>query len=172
MLSVSLPWQTATLGDRRVPAPRHEVSLEVLLVEDSPSDAELMVEALREGALALRITVIEDGEAALEYLYRRGPHQSAPRPDLVLLDLHLPRKNGHEVLADIKQNRDLRTIPVVIMTSFDTEEAICKAYDLHANCCVRKPSNLDQYALTVKKIETFWLHHVRLPRRPDKEQEI
>jgi len=140
-------------------------SLEILLVEDSAGDAELMTEALlSESALSLRITVVEDGEEAIAYLRRQGRHADAPRPDMILLDLHLPRKNGHEVLADVKQDESLRLIPVVLLTAFDTEEAIREAYDRHANCCVRKPSDLDQFSLAVKKIETFWLQSARLPR--------
>jgi len=152
-----------------MPGSTDQAPIKILLVEDSPDDAYLMVEALQESNLNLRIIVVEDGEAAMDYLRRNGAYAAVPRPDLILLDLHLPRKNGHEVLAEIKQDRDLRTIPVVIMTSFDSEEAICKAYDLRANCCVRKPSNLEQYALTVQKIETFWLCQVRLPRKPTDE---
>jgi two-component system, chemotaxis family, response regulator Rcp1 len=135
--------------------------VEILLVEDSAGDAELMVEALEESNLAVRVTVIEDGELAVCYLRRQGIHHNAIRPDLILLDLHLPRKNGHEVLSDIKQDDSLRLIPVVLMTGFDTEEAITKAYERHANCCVRKPSDLDQFAQAVRQIETFWLRTVR-----------
>ncbi len=152
-----------------MPDPPSRVPIEVLLVEDSPSDAELMVEALAESTLPLHVTVIDNGEDALLYLQRQEPYRSARRPDLLLLDLHLPRKNGFEVLAEIKQDAALRRMPVVIMTSFDNEESVRTVYDLHANCCVRKPSNLDQYARTVKKIETFWLHQVRLPPRPTEE---
>jgi len=140
--------------------------IHILLVEDSAGDAELMVEALGESDLALRVTVVEDGEEAVQYLRRQGTHRTAARPDLILLDLHLPRKNGHEVLADIKQDESLRLIPDVLLTSFDTDEAIREAYDRHMNYCVRKPSDLDQFALAVKKIETFWLHRARLPREP------
>jgi chemotaxis family two-component system response regulator Rcp1 len=139
--------------------------IDVLLVEDSACDAELMVEALlSESALSPRVTVIEDGEEAIAYLRRQGRHANAPRPDLILLDLHLPRKNGHEVLADIKQDENLCLIPIILLTAFDTEQVIREAYDRHVNCCVRKPSDLDQYALAVKKIETFWLHMARLHR--------
>jgi two-component system, chemotaxis family, response regulator Rcp1 len=138
--------------------------VEILLVEDSPGDAELMVEALQESDLNVRVTGVEDGVEAVRYLRRQGDYRDAPRPDLILLDLHLPRMNGHEVLADIKQDETLRLIPVVLMTAFDTEEAITEAYDRHANCCVRKPSDLDQFAQTVKKIETFWLRMARRPR--------
>jgi two-component system, chemotaxis family, response regulator Rcp1 len=139
--------------------------IDVLLVEDSAGDAELMVEALlSESALSPRVTVIEDGEEAIAYLRRQGRHANAVRPDLILLDLHLPRKNGHEVLADVKQDESLRLIPVILLTSFDSEEAIREAYDRHVNCCVRKPSDLDQFSLAVKKIETFWLQMARLHR--------
>jgi two-component system, chemotaxis family, response regulator Rcp1 len=140
--------------------------VDILLVEDSPNDAELMVEALAEGDLPLRVTVVDDGEKAIDYLHKRGAHRGATRPDLILLDLHLPRKNGHEVLADIKQDESLRLIPVVLLTAFDTDEAIREAYDRHVNCCVRKPSDLDQFAQAVKKIETFWLQMARLHRQP------
>jgi two-component system, chemotaxis family, response regulator Rcp1 len=140
--------------------------VEILLVEDSPNDAELMLEALHEGQLNVRVHVVADGEEALQYLRRQGAHRAATLPDLILLDLHLPRKNGHEVLADIKADNELRLIPVVLLTAFDTDEAIREAYDRHVNCCVRKPSDLDQFALTVKKIETFWLQLARLRRQP------
>jgi len=136
----------------------HGRPVEILLVEDSPDDADLMVEALDEGDLPVRVTVVEDGEVAVQYLRRQGPYADAVRPHLILLDLHLPRKSGHEVLAEIKQDADLRVIPVVIMTSCDSEDAIQYAYDLHANCCVRKPVDLEQFGLTVQKIERFWFH--------------
>jgi len=136
----------------------HGRPVEILLVEDSPDDADLMVEALDEGDLPVRVTVVEDGEEAVQFLRRRGAYANAHRPHLILLDLHLPRKSGHEVLAEIKQDPDLRLIPVVIMTSCPSEDAIDKAYDLHANCCIRKPVDLDQFGLTVKKIERFWFH--------------
>src|SRR5262249_52981576 len=142
-------------------------SLDVLLVEDSASDAELMIEALlSESALSPRVTVVEDGEEAIAYLRREGRHANAPRPDLILLDLHLPRKNGHEVLADVSQDESLRLTPVILLPWFATEEAIRGAYDRHVNCCVRKPSDLDQFSLVVKKIETFWLQMARLHREP------
>jgi len=138
------------------------IPVETLLVEDSQGDAELMVEALSESDLPLRVTVVDDGEKAIQYLRRQDPYRGSPRPDLILLDLHLPRKNGHEVLAEIKQDDSLRLIPVICLTAFDTEEAIRGAYDLHANCCVRKPSDLEQFAHAVKRIETFWLQVARL----------
>jgi CheY-like chemotaxis protein len=159
----SLTWLTATREEGRMASRTSRKPIEVLLVEDSSGDAELMVEALGESSLPIRVTVVEDGEEAVCFLRRQGPHQDAPRPDLILLDLHLPRKNGHEVLTDIRQDENLRLIPVVMMTSFDSEDAISEAYERHVNCCVRKPSNLDQFAQAVKKIVSFWLRTARRP---------
>jgi chemotaxis family two-component system response regulator Rcp1 len=161
----SLTWPTALPGESCMAAPSLQ-PVEILLVEDSASDAELMVEALGEGRLTVRVTVIEDGEQAVQYLRRQGRHRDAPRPDLILLDQHLPRLNGHEVLDCIKNDDNLHLIPVVMLTSFDTDEVICEAYDRHVNCCVAKPADLDQFAQTVKKIETFWLRTARHHRAP------
>jgi CheY-like chemotaxis protein len=138
--------------------------VEILLVEDSPDDADHMREALDESELRTNVTVVEDGEDAILYLRRQGPFAAAIRPDLILLDLHLPRKSGQEVLAEIKEDESLRRIPVIIMTSLDSERVFQDAYDLHANCCVRKPADLEQFALTVKKIEHFWLRVASLIR--------
>jgi len=138
-----------------MPIPPRQL-VEILLVEDSPNDAELMTESLQESELSVRVTVVEDGEEAIKYLRRQEGYAGVSRPHLILLDLHLPRKNGHEVLAEIKQDAQLRLIPVVIMTGCDSDDAIQKAYDLHANCCVRKPVDLEQFDLAVKKIERFW----------------
>lgn len=140
-------------------ATREAGTVEILLVEDSPDDADLMVEALKAGLLGSRITIVEDGEEAIAYL-RMGEGRSAI-PDLILLDLHLPRMNGHELLAEIKQDDDLRRIPVVIMTSSEKEQDFIQAYDLHANCCVFKPMNQEQFAEVVRKIELFWLRIAR-----------
>jgi chemotaxis family two-component system response regulator Rcp1 len=137
--------------------------VDVLLVEDSSDDADLMMEAMKDGELTLRVTLVEDGEQALEYLFRQGAYADASRPNLILLDLHLPRKNGHEVLAEIKEDTALRRIPVVILTATENEQAILEAYDRHANCCVRKPADQEQFALVVRKIEQFWLRFVRRP---------
>jgi len=139
--------------------------VEILLVEDSRDDADLMVEALREGTLDPRISVVEDGEEAMLFLRRQGDHADAPAPDLVLLDLHLPRKNGHEVLAELKQDPLLRRIPVVILTATTNEGAIVSAYELHANCCVCKPADQDEFAEAVRRIERFWLTVARRLRR-------
>jgi two-component system, chemotaxis family, response regulator Rcp1 len=157
-------WPIAQTGECRMPHRATRLPVNILLVEDSRNDAELMLEALGESDLTLNITVVEDGEQAVDYLRRRGAYRAAPRPDLILLDLHLPRKNGHEVLADIKQDESLRLIPVVLLTSSDSEEAFREAYDRHVNCCVRKPSDLDQFTLAVKRIESFWLQLARLVR--------
>jgi len=135
---------------------RASTTIDILLVEDSPDDADLMIEALREGALESRVSVVDDGVDAIAYLRRQGVFASAAPPDLILLDLHLPRMNGHEVLAEIKQDALLLRIPVVVMTSSDSEQALLAAYDLHANCCVLKPRDQCQFAQAVKKIEHFW----------------
>jgi two-component system, chemotaxis family, response regulator Rcp1 len=138
--------------------------VQVLLVEDSSDDADLMTEALREGDLEMIVSLVEDGEAALAFLRRQGDYELSPRPDVVLLDLHLPRKSGFEVLAEMKQDPELRRIPVVIMTSADSEKVFVEAYNLHANCCVSKPVDQDEYRRVVKKIERFWLHVAQRPR--------
>jgi CheY-like chemotaxis protein len=148
----------ALSGERRMMHTR-ATSVEILLVEDSPADADLMTEALKEGSLNNRITWVENGEEAMAYLRRQGPFARSASPDLILLDLHLPRMNGYEVLAEVKQDDALRRIPIVIMTSSDNEDAIVKAYDLFANCCVSKPADQEQFALAVKKIERFWLQN-------------
>jgi len=144
-----------------MPRSSANTTVEILLVEDDDDDAALMVEALKEGILHGQVTVVEDGEEAVAYLRRQGAYATVPRPDLILLDLHLPRKNGHEVLEEIKQDAELRRIPVVIITCSDNENDILEAYNLHANCCVCKPADQEQFAVVVKKIERFWLHLAR-----------
>jgi CheY-like chemotaxis protein len=138
-------------------------SIEILLVEDSPDDAKLTIDALRDGRVRNKITHIEDGVEAMAFLRRAGQYGDAPRPDLILLDLNLPRKNGREVLAEIKQDPDLRRIPVVVMTSSDDEKDILAAYNLYVNCYVTKPVDLDQFISVVKSIEHFWFSIVKLP---------
>jgi len=150
-------------GVCRMPEARASTTIDILLVEDSPDDADLMIEALKEGELESRVTVVEDGVDALAYLRRQGVFAAAAPPDLILLDLHLPRMNGHEVLAEIKQDAALLRIPVVVMTSSDSEQALLDAYDLHANCCVLKPRDQGQFAQAVKKIEHFWRQIARRP---------
>lgn len=137
--------------------------IEILLVEDNPDDADLTLGALREGRVRNRVTVVQDGVEAMAYLRREGRHAAAVRPDLILLDLNLPRKNGREVLAEVKQDPSLRRIPVVIMTSSDDEKDILAAYNLYVNCYVTKPVDLDQFIKVVKSIEHFWLSVVKLP---------
>jgi len=141
------------------------------MVEDNPSDAYLMEEALKAGHLDLTITTVEDGEAALDYLFKKGMYAGTPSPDLILLDLHMPRKNGFEVLTEIKEDGLLRRIPVIILTASENELSLVKAYDLHANCCVCKPIDQDEFALAVKKIEHFWLHVARRMRGPETNTE-
>jgi CheY-like chemotaxis protein len=138
-------------------------TIEILLVEDSTDEAELTIETLREGRVRNRVHWVEDGEEALAFLRRQGRHAQAPRPDLVLLDLHLPRKSGQEVLAEIKEHPQWKRIPVVIMTSSADEKDILSAYDRHANCYITKPIDLAKFMAAVRSIEDFWLSIVRLP---------
>jgi len=137
--------------------------VEILLVEDNPGDVRLTVEALREGKVRNRLNVAIDGVEALAYLRREGKYTAAARPDLILLDLNLPRKDGREVLAEIKADANLRTIPVVIHTTSQADEDILRSYNLHANCYVTKPVDLEQFITVVKSIEDFWLTIVALP---------
>lgn len=141
----------------------HGEPIEILLVEDSPDDIVLTTEALRDGKVRNRISVVEDGEEAMTFLRRKGQHAEAPRPDLILLDLNLPRKSGREVLAEIKNDPHLKRIPVVIMTTSSDEKDVLQAYNCHANCYVTKPVDLDQFIGVVKSIESFWLTVVKLP---------
>ena len=139
-------------------------SIEVLLVEDNPGDVRLTMEAMRESKVIVNLSVAPDGEEALAFLRRLGPHLGAPRPDLILLDLNLPRKDGREVLAEIKADADLRRIPVVVLTTSSAEADIVKSYNLHANCYITKPVDFKQFMTVVRSIEDFWLTVVRLPR--------
>jgi len=122
-----------------------------------------MREALRNNGMSKALSVVGDGEQALSFLNRRGAFSNAPRPDLIFLDLNLPRKDGREVLAEIKANQDLRRIPVIVLTTSESDNDIKKAYELHANCYVKKPTDLDEYLSVIKACESFWLHVVRLP---------
>lgn len=141
--------------------------IEILLVEDNPGDVRLAVEALKDAKVANNLTTVADGEAALDFLRRQGKWEKAPRPDLVLLDLNLPRKSGREVLCDIKDDPKLRSIPVVILTTSQAEEDILKAYNCNANCYITKPVDLDQFIKVVRSIEDFWLTIVKLPANSD-----
>lgn len=136
---------------------------EFLLVEDNPGDVRLTREALNESKLRNRLNIVGDGVEALAFLRREGKYASAPRPDLVLLDLNLPRKDGREVLAEIKADPALKRIPVVIITSSEAEQDVLASYDLHVNCYVSKPVDLEQFIKVVRSIETFWLTIVKLP---------
>jgi two-component system, chemotaxis family, response regulator Rcp1 len=137
--------------------------VEILLVEDNPGDVRLTREALKEGKVHNNLSVAYDGVEALRYLRREGEHAEAVRPDLILLDLNLPRMDGREVLAEIKNDPQLRVIPVVILTSSQAEQDIARAYELHANCYVSKPVDLEQFITVVNSIETFWFSIVKLP---------
>ena len=137
--------------------------IEILLVEDNPGDARLTMEALAEGKVRNNINVAADGVAALAFLRGNGSASGRPRPDLILLDLNLPRKDGREVLAEIKDDPQLRQIPVVILTTSRAEEDIAKSYNLHANCYVTKPVDLTQFLSVVRSVEGFWLSVVKLP---------
>ena len=137
--------------------------VEVLLVEDNAGDVRLTREALREGMVVNHLSVASDGEEAVAFLRREGRFAAAPRPDLILLDLNLPRKGGREVLADIKQDVSLRRIPVVVLTTSRAEEDVLRTYDLHANCYIVKPVDLDQFIQVVRSINHFWFSVVKLP---------
>jgi chemotaxis family two-component system response regulator Rcp1 len=137
--------------------------IEILLIEDNPGDVRLTQEAFKEGRVRNNICVAADGEQALAILRRQGRHAAAPRPDIILLDLHLPRKSGPEVLAEIKQDDDLKCIPVVVLTTSKAEEDILRAYELHANCYISKPVELEEFFDAVRSIEEFWLTVVDLP---------
>jgi chemotaxis family two-component system response regulator Rcp1 len=140
-----------------------ERTIEILVVEDSPSDVRLVQEAFGEIKLEHCLNVVGDGVEGLAFLKQEGIYQHAPHPDLILLDLHLPKMNGREFLEEIKKDPVFRRIPVVVMTSSSAEEDIIRSYDLHANCCITKPVDLDQFIKIIQSIEQFWLTIVRLP---------
>ncbi len=137
--------------------------IEILLVEDSAADVGLTVEAFKDAKIYNRMSVVEDGVEAMAFLRREGGHARAPRPDLILLDLNLPRKDGRQVLKEIKADPALRNIPVVVLTTSKGEEDVLRAYDLHANCYVKKPVDFNRFMEVVKSIESFWLTVVTLP---------
>ena len=136
----------------------------VLLVEDNPGDARLAQEALRETSALIDLAWVSDGEAALDYLYRRNDHADARRPDIVLLDLNLPRRDGREVLEVVKSDADLCSIPVLILTTSANEQDVTSCYDRHANCYLIKPLDLDDFTSLMHQIHSFWLTVVRLPQ--------
>jgi CheY-like chemotaxis protein len=147
------------MADRERVAP----PVEILLVEDNPGDVRLTKEALKEGKVYNNLHWAKDGVEALEFLKRQGKNANAPRPDIILLDLNLPKKDGREVLAVIKNDADLKHIPVVVLTTSEAEEDVLKSYALHANCYVTKPVDLEKFIQVVQSIDRFWLTVVTLP---------
>jgi two-component system, chemotaxis family, response regulator Rcp1 len=143
--------------------------VEILLVEDNPADVRLIREALKESKILNNLSVVEDGVEAMDFLRKKGKYASSVRPDLILLDLNLPRKNGREVLAEVKSDEKLKRIPVVIMTVSDDEKDILISYNSHANCYIKKPLDFDQFNQVVQAIENFWFTIVCLP--PDGKKE-
>jgi CheY-like chemotaxis protein len=137
--------------------------IEILLVEDNLGDARLTEEALKEGKVRNNLHHARDGVEAMAFLRREGQYKNAPRPDLVLLDLNLPRKDGREVLAEMKEHPDLRLIPVVVLTTSEAEQDVVRTYELRANCYITKPVDLEKFITIVRSIEDFWLTIVRLP---------
>jgi CheY-like chemotaxis protein len=143
---------------------KNGMAIQVLLVEDSPGDVRLTQEAFREANITIQLHVVPDGVEAMEFLRNEGDHAASPRPDLILLDLNLPRMDGREVLALIKADADLKSIPTVILTTSEAEADIVKSYDLQANCYLSKPVQLDSFESLVKSINDFWLTKAKLPK--------
>ena len=142
-------------------------SIEILLVEDNPGDARLTLEGFRDAKVQNKITVVEDGVEALAYLHQEGKHAQAVRPDLILLDLNMPKKDGREVLSEIKLSEDLKSIPVLVFTVSSAEKDILRSYDLQANAFITKPIDFDEFTGVVKSLEEFWLTIVKLPKGED-----
>jgi CheY-like chemotaxis protein len=154
-------------AERELIKPTEVRPVEVLLVEDSPSDTELTIAALEEAKVRNHLSTVEDGVEALAFLRREGKYAEAPRPDLILLDLNLPRKDGREVLAEIKADESLRAIPVVVLTTSRAEQDVLRAYDLHANCFITKPVDFGNFLEVVRSVESFWLCVVTLAPKMD-----
>ncbi len=150
-------------SDISVPHSIYGRPIEILLVEDNADEASLTIETLKEGRVRNNVTLVRDGVEAMTFLRREGRYASAARPDLILLDLKLPRKNGREVLAEIKSDADLKRIPVVILSKSSSERDVLATYTSHANCYVQKPLDLDEFVAAVRRIEDFWVTFVRLP---------
>jgi chemotaxis family two-component system response regulator Rcp1 len=150
-----------TLSERS--RPRTGRIIEILLVEDNPGDVRLTREALREGKVLNNLNVATDGQEAIEFLRGEGEFQDVPRPDLILLDLNLPKKDGREILAEIKADESLKRIPIVVLTTSQAEKDVIQSYNLGVNCYITKPVDLDQFIYVVKSIEEFWLTVVTLP---------
>jgi two-component system, chemotaxis family, response regulator Rcp1 len=142
--------------------------VEILLVEDNPGDVRLTIEALKEGKLLNHVSVAEDGVEALSFLHQEGQYAGRPLPDLILLDLNLPKKDGREVLAEIKEDRKLKHIPVVVLTTSMAEHDVLRTYDLHANCYINKPVDFEQFIKVVKCVGDFWFSVVILPSEKTK----
>lgn len=140
-------------------------TVEILLVEDNPADVRLIVEVLKDFRLEKNITVVTDGEKVKEYLMKKNEFFNVTRPDIILLDINMPRKNGFEILKEIKENEEFKDIPVIIITTSDSEENVINAYKLGANCYIVKPLQLDEFIRVVRGIEEFWLNIVRLPKK-------
>jgi len=138
--------------------------INILIVEDNPGDARLIKEVLNEGKILNDLHIVKDGVEAMEFLHKRGEYAKAPRPDLIILDLNLPKKDGREVLAEVKSDQHLKSIPIVIMTTSNAEEDILKSYNLHANCYITKPLDFHQFVKVVESIENFWFSMVKLPK--------
>jgi chemotaxis family two-component system response regulator Rcp1 len=138
--------------------------IEILLIEDSPSDTALTIEALEEGKIANNLSHVEDGVEAMEFLRRQGKYKNAPRPDLIMLDLNLPRKDGREVLVEIKNDEGLKIIPIIVLTTSRSDKDILQSYKLNANCYITKPVDFRQFMDVVRSIEKFWLSVVTLPQ--------
>ena len=139
--------------------------VEILLVEDNPGDARLTKDALTDGKVRNNLHIVYDGVEATDFLFKKNQYQNAPKPDLIILDLNLPKKNGQEVLAEIKADENLKSIPVIILTISKAEEDIIRSYNLHANCFLIKPIDLNKFFEVVKSIEDFWLTLVKLPKK-------
>lgn len=139
--------------------------VDILMVEDNPGDVRLTLEALKECKVRNMVYTVDDGEKAMQFLRREAPYCEVPRPDLVILDLNLPRKDGREVLEEMKADPELRRIPVVVLTTSSAEEDIMRTYDCHANCYITKPVDLDRFAEVVQRIEDFWFVIVKLPNK-------
>ena len=138
-------------------------AVEILLVEDNPGDIRLTREALKDSKVYNTLNIARDGVEAMAFLRRENPYEDAPRPDIILLDLNLPRMDGRQVLEEIKEDEDLRRIPVVVLTTSEAEEDILRTYNLHANCYITKPVDLNRFITIVKTIESFWFQIVKLP---------
>mgnify|MGYP005842811963 CR=1 FL=1 len=138
--------------------------MNILIAEDSPEDVRLALEAFRGSSIPNHVSTVSDGEAAMAFLRREAPHQNAPRPDFILLDVHLPKKDGYAVLAEIRADPRLRRIPVIVLSGSRDSQDIARAYDLHANCYIAKPFDVEQYVLMVRSIEQFWSQTATLAR--------